>query len=267
MRPRDISDNQTKEISRRVDDSVHPLAYLSPMAPQLSKDLRDRVMFWHTEYQYSYRKLAELAGCSIGTITNILMYHRIFGSSVNPFGRRPGRSRELDEEDRGYLEHLLQREPTIYLDEIQQKFQEDRAIYPSIATIQREIKRLGITRKTISKEALERNDLLRAIWEGNMAQYDDPELFVFLDESAVNNLSTQRFAGWSTCGTPCVRRATFLRGAHYSVLPALTLDGIVALDIFEGAVNRERFLTFLREHIVQNLSSFSWNQLMPTIYP
>ena len=131
------------------------------MAPQLSKDLRDHVVCWRTEHQYSYRKLAELAGCSVGTIANILMYHHIFGSSVNPFGQRPGRPCELDEEDRGYLENLLQCEPTIYLDEIQQKLQEDRDISPSIATIQREIKRLGITRKTISKEALERNDIDR----------------------------------------------------------------------------------------------------------
>ena len=86
-----------------------------------------------------------------------------------------------------------------------------------------------------------------------MAQYDDPDLFLFLDESAVNNLSVQRLAGWSRRGTPCVRRMTFLRGSHYSMLPALTIDGIVALDIFEGAVNREKFITFLQEQIVSFL--------------
>lgn len=83
-----------------------------------------------------------------------------------------------------------------------------------------------------------------------MAQYNDPDLFHFLDESAVNNLTTQRFAGWSLRGTPCVRRAIFIRRARYSMLPALTIDGIVALDIFEGAVNREIFVRFLPEQIV-----------------
>ena len=86
-----------------------------------------------------------------------------------------------------------------------------------------------------------------------MAQYNDPDLFLFLDESAINNLSTQHFAGWSPCGTPCVWRATFIRGAHYSMLPALTIDGIVALDIFEGAVNQEIFVRFLCEQIVSYL--------------
>jgi len=53
------------------------------MAPALSKDLRNRVVQWRIEKNWSYRKLAELAGCSIGTIATILMYHRIYGSSTN----------------------------------------------------------------------------------------------------------------------------------------------------------------------------------------
>ena len=34
----------------------------------------------------------------------------------------------------------------------------------------------------------------------NMAQYDDPDLFVFLDESSVNNKTTQHIASWSHLG-------------------------------------------------------------------
>ncbi|KAG2046096.1 hypothetical protein BDR06DRAFT_844195, partial [Suillus hirtellus] len=35
----------------------------------------------------------------------------------------------------------------------------------------------------------------------------------------------------------------------FSVLPALSVDGIVALDIFEGSVNKELFINFLRDQI------------------
>ena len=48
----------------------------------------------------------------------------------------------------------------------------------------------------------------------------------------------------------CVRRATFIRGQRYSVLPALTSEGYIALDIFEGSVNKERFIRFLEEQLV-----------------
>jgi hypothetical protein len=43
---------------------------------------------------------------------------------------------------------------------------------------------------------------------------------------------------------------TFIHGVRHSILPALTLDGIISLDIFEGSVNKERFLSFLREQVV-----------------
>jgi hypothetical protein len=48
----------------------------------------------------------------------------------------------------------------------------------SIASIQQAIEHLYFTRKVVGKEVKERNDLLRAIWEGDMAQYDDPNLFL-----------------------------------------------------------------------------------------
>ena len=183
-----------------------------------------------------------------------MQYQQLYGQSTNPFSQRPGRPRILDHTDIDFLDRLLQRQPSIYLDEIQERFRDDRGIEISIATLHREIARLDITRKSISKEAKERNDLLRAVWEANMAQYDDPDLFVFLDESGVNDKTTQRVAGWSHLGVPCVQRAAFMRGTNLSVLPALSIDGIFALDIFEGAVNRDKFIEFLEEQVVRRSS-------------
>ena len=45
----------------------------------------------------------------------------------------------------------------------------------NLNTAYSDITRLDISRKAVSKESKERNDFLRAIWEGNMAQYDDPD--------------------------------------------------------------------------------------------
>lgn len=41
-----------------------------------------------------------------------------------------------------------------------------------------------------------------------------------------------------------------MQGECLSVLPALTVDGIVAVDIFKGTVNREMFVKFLKEELV-----------------
>ena len=61
-----------------------------------------------------------------------------------------------------------------------------------------------------------------------MAEYTDPDLFVFLDESAVDQSTAERLFGRSTIGTRCVRRASFVRGIRHSIIPALSCNGIIA---------------------------------------
>ncbi|KAE9399373.1 hypothetical protein BT96DRAFT_820629 [Gymnopus androsaceus JB14] len=47
-----------------------------------------------------------------------------------------------------------------------------------------------------------------------------------------------------------------MRGERFSVLPALTHEGVVALEIFRGTVNRELFINFLKEHLVPILTPY-----------
>ncbi|PPQ98650.1 hypothetical protein CVT24_004148 [Panaeolus cyanescens] len=112
------------------------------------------------------------------------------------------------------------------------------------------------TQKSLSKVAAECDQELRDLWEMSMAKYDDLSVFVFLDESAVDNKTVQRSQGWSTAGSPCVWHMTFLRGTRYSILPALTIDRIIALDIFEGSITKEKFLSFLREYVAPQLNPY-----------
>ena len=109
---------------------------------------------------------------------------------------------------------------------------------------------MGLTRKAVSRRASERNDSVQVLWELQMAQYTNPDMFVFLDESAVNGLTGLRANGWSPSNIPAVERSTFFRGVRHSIFPALTSQGIIALEIFEGSVNKDRFVRFLRENIV-----------------
>ena len=83
-----------------------------------------------------------------------------------------------------------------------------------------------------------------------MAEYTDPDVFIALDESAVDSKTMQRTHGWSPVGIQCVQRMSFLRGVRYSILPALTTDGIIALEIVEGSITKEQFLSFLENQIV-----------------
>ena len=143
-----------------------------------------------------------------------------------------------------YISSILEANPTLYLDEIQQQLLEVRDVQVSLATLSRTFCRLQLTHKQLSKSPIERNELLCATWQ---AEYGDipMEYFVWLDESAVDDKTNQRTDGWSPLGRVCVRRDAFIRGQRFSILPALTVDGIIALDIFEGSVNKVKFSSFL----------------------
>jgi len=115
---------------------------------------------------------------------------------------------------------------------------------------------MEISKKSLSRRAAERNEELRTLWELELARFNDPDLFVFIDESAVDNRTVQRSQGWSAIGGRSVSRSTFLRGKRHSILPALSSDGIVALEIIEGSVNKELFLQFLRNRVAPQLNPF-----------
>ena len=220
------------------------------MTPAISTDLKERIVHLYSVERWTMRQISQHLLVSTGLVCKVINLHRNYGLVNDPTKQRTGRPQYLDNADAQYLTHLLESNPRLYLDEIQQKLRVVRNVHVSLATISRRLTGLAFTHKRITKAAEERNEELRMLWRLDMAEYDNPELFVFVDESAVDNHTVERNYGWARAGTPCVDRGTFLRGTRFSILPALSLDGVIALDIFEGSVNKDRFLQFLREHVV-----------------
>jgi len=66
--------------------------------------------------------------------------------------------------------------------------------FASLTTISRTLTRVQISKRSLSRAAAERKEL-RALWELEVAQLGDPDLFVFVDESAVDNKTVQRPPG------------------------------------------------------------------------
>jgi hypothetical protein len=67
------------------------------------------------------------------------------------------------------------------------------------------------------------------------------DAFVWLDEASVDDHTNQQRDGLAPLdhACNCIQRYTFIQGQRFSVLPALSVDGIIALDIFEGSVMKE----------------------------
>ena len=149
------------------------------------------------------------------------------------------------------------------MDEIQEGLITECGVRVSLATVSRTLTRMHCSKKSLSRRASERNEGLRTLWELELAEFDDPDFFVFVDESAVDNRTVQRSNGWSSVGGRSVSRCAFFRGKRHSILPALSSDGIIGLDIFEGSVNKERFLQFLHNQVVCQSSNSRTRILTP----
>ena len=80
----------------------------------------------------------------------------------------------------------------------------------------------------------------------------DPAMLMFVDESAKDERTSGQRMGRSRVGTRCVQRRCFVRGCCYSILPVLTLDGLITWDIVEGSVTSERFVQFFQENVVRH---------------
>ena len=104
------------------------------------------------------------------------------------------------------------------------------------------------SRKGDSARALERDDILRFAFMNTIADIvTDPYMLMFVDEVARNKKTSARTNGWSLVGKRCMQRRCVGRGERFSILPVLTLDGIITYDVVPGSVTSARFLQFLRE--------------------
>ncbi|RDB26780.1 hypothetical protein Hypma_005272 [Hypsizygus marmoreus] len=143
---------------------------------------------------------------------------------------------------------LIEHSPDIYLDEIQEQLLEQHGLDISLATIWRTLKHLGIGSKKLSKAAAECCDEARhkfALEIGN----EPPERIVTRDKSAVNILTTFRANGWAYTSVHSCKCCNFVHGVRYSLLPAITMHGIIYSHIKMGGYNGDEFLEWLQGHL------------------
>jgi transposase len=220
--------------------------------PRHSQDLKARIPILFYEQHFTVKEICKILGIQKTLAYSSLMCFRMYGIAHNPHAiRRTGRRRLLSSTDIKFVASLIGRRHTIYLDEIQNELHEHRKIHISVPTLCRTLRRLALTRKVVSARALERDDLLRSAFMNLIAdEVPDPRMLMFIDEAARNRRTSQRSWGWALLGRECVQRWFFVRGERYSILPILTLDGIITYDIIPGPVSSKRFIEFLREMVV-----------------
>lgn len=163
-----------------------------------------------------------------------------------------------------------------FLDELVSEMARRTSKVVSIPTLWRSLEICGITRKKVciniicmsiiflfelvitilflnnklEKAAKERSEILRANYILTIGTHYNPDQLIFLDESSKDERTLSRQYGYSLKNTRAIQKVVFLRGTRYTILPALSLDGILALDIMVGSCNKERFCNFILTQVV-----------------
>jgi hypothetical protein len=126
----------------------------------------------------------------------------------------------------------------------------------SATTVYRILERHRWSRKIVTKHAYERSQLARdAFWLRTRTYH--PEQVVALDESACNERSGDRKRGWAPLGQPAIAHYSARRSERWSILPAMTINGYIALEIYQGGFNQQRFNDFLQYQVLPQCTPYS----------
>ena len=149
------------------------------------------------------RCIAQRLNVSQSTVSRVLRAHL---SSPQVDGSRHS-ERVLTEDDAAFLCILKCEYPQVSLSECQLALESERGKIVSLATVSREIQRLGMTRKKMQRFSSRRDESARVRWWtmpphlGGCAGVDWKNL-VDIDESTINFGDSQRRYGHSFAGLP-----------------------------------------------------------------
>ena len=91
------------------------------MAPFTTLEMCEAMVCWCFKEHMTALQISILAGCSERTVYEVLRLHRDYGQVTNPFTCSRGRPRVLENGDIEYIHVLLQANPALYLDELQEQ--------------------------------------------------------------------------------------------------------------------------------------------------
>jgi len=79
------------------------------------------VCWWFEQYKTAF-EIPQLAQCSEQTVYDVFPLHQDYGQTKNPFAHSRGHPHIFNNGNVEYIYALLQANPTLYLDELQEQF-------------------------------------------------------------------------------------------------------------------------------------------------
>ena len=217
-----------------------------------SRDLRSKVIEAYEKGEGSLRAIAKRFSVSLNFVWLLWDGYRKTGS-VAPKPHGGGQPPAIAGKHLERLRRLVVKHNDATLAELRDLFYRQTGIAVSESTISRTVQRLGLTRKRKTLHASERDQdealrQARERFEKKMPELDAHRL-VFIDETGAHLGMTRTYAR-APVGQRAVGARPYNRGASISLIAALSLTGVIAALMIEGAVNGEVFRTFVQQLLV-----------------
>ncbi|CAD6897615.1 unnamed protein product [Tilletia laevis] len=166
-----------------------------------------------------------------------------------------GRPRKLGAEDIAYVMERLNQCADLMLDELAGSIEAVGGPKVSKSLVSRTLQRLDITRKRLRRRASEADLNLEAACRLRMARYL-PEQLIFVDETGFDSRTGQRRFGWAPAGDRAVQVGTGKRTRRATLIPGLTVDGMIAPKIYHSTVNADVFYDYLITYLLPQTTPF-----------
>ena len=153
------------------------------------------------------------------------------------------------------IQQLLQEDPSLLLDEIVEWL----ALYhdqPILTTaLHDNLWDLSLTCKCLKQAAAKRDNAYWTKWIVNMTMNYMADQLVFLDKSSNNDHVVLWWYGCALSGQDAVQHIPLNWGVQYSILPALSLDGSMAVRLIKGSIDGAEFYDFVVNEVVSHICS------------
>jgi transposase len=209
----------------------------------ISNDRKERALYLLLEQEWEVDRIVEALGLSVDSINRWEANYTAYGTAEKLSGlqRRPRILTSRMTED---LYQLITECPSLLLNEIGEwlAIYHDQPI--STTALHDNLKDLGLTYKLLKRAAAERDDAYRAEWLQNVTANYTADQLVFLGESSKDDRTILRKYGRAPSGEDAVDIVALDHGIRYSILPALTIDGYMAIRVVEGSIDGVEFYDF-----------------------
>ena len=226
-----------------------------------------RQAFLLREKGYTWAHIAEVCGVNIWTVMNWSRRAREEGMETvikgGQRGRRHGSGRTLTQEQENLIRRtLVESSPGEMKLEfalwnrraVMQLIKQECGLDMPIRTVGEYLRRWGFTPQRPAKRALEQDPARIDHWLNTeypqiaqRAKAENAEIY-WGDETAIRQ-DTHWVRGYAPAGQTPLLRTPASQRASTSMISAITNQGLVRFDFFEGAIDAERFIQFLQDLI------------------